>query len=379
MTSSNFDTATASHYDSPPALSRLDPEASGRFRRPRPVEVEKKHKVLEWVLFGVFGLLAVLAALALYSSYSPEYKVVPNTVAAGIDKDRVNILIVGVGGEKHPGGGKDLADAILLASFKPSTKQVAVVSIPRDLYVKVGRYGRHRINTAHAIGNQSGYAGGGAALTMHTVEQVVGMPVHGFVRLDFAAFERIIDDLGGIEINVPRSFYDHLFRDRFEAGPQRMSGKRALQYARYRYIDGPEGDNYARERRQQQVIAAVQERLSQRSADDVLRMMRAVKTLSSHTDTNLTPTQMAWFYRNFHSVGREDVRNVSLQPLMEDFRVTSIADAGDAIRPRAGDFREVHALSRRIFATSSSAQTSDDIRFVKAPVNRSSPAVAGGS
>lgn len=379
MTSTNFDTAARSHFEAQPSFSRLDPEASGKYRRPRHVEVEKKHKVVEWLLFGVFGALVVLAVLALYSSYSPEYKVVPNHVAAGIESDRVNVLILGVGGEKHPGGGKDLADAIMLASFKPSTRQVAVVSIPRDLYVKVGRYGRHRINTAHAIGNQSGYPGGGPALTMDTVEQVVGMPVHAFVRLDFAAFERIIDDLGGVEIDVPRSFYDHLFRDRFEAGLQTMNGKRALQYARYRYIDGPEGDNFARERRQQQVVTAVQQKLRSRSADDVFRMMKAMKTLSSHTDTNLTPKQMAWFYRTFHRVSDDDVRTVSLQPLMEPFQVRSIADAGEAIRPRAGDFREVHALSRAIFTETTELNRKRNVELVNMPLTKRSPVVTGGS
>jgi polyisoprenyl-teichoic acid--peptidoglycan teichoic acid transferase len=360
-------------------FSRLDPEASGRFRSTRVAEPEKKHKVVEWILFAVFAVLAALAGLALYSAYSPEFNEVPNRVADGMKEDRINLLLIGVGGDKHPGGGKDLADALILASFKPSTKQVAVISVPRDLYVKIGRYGRHRLNTAHAIGGQSGYPGGGAALTMDTVSEVMGVPVHGFVRVDFAAFERIIDDLGGVDIEVQRPFYDFLFKDRFEAGPQHMNGKRALQYARYRYVIGPEGDNYAREMRQQQVIAAVQEKISKRSGEDVLRMMKALKTLSAHTDTNLTPTQMAWFYGNFRSIDQSHVRNVSLKPFMEKFELRTIADAGEAVRPKKGDFSDLHALSMSIFSDMRQIGTEDTIRIAKTPVAEESAMITGGS
>src|SRR5437773_1727165 len=140
---------------------KFNPDASGGHADdslppreiPRPT---RGQYAAEIVLFSVFGLLLVLAIIALYTSSSSEYKKVPNLVEQGLKQDRVNILVFGVGGDQHPR--KDqLADAIMLISLKPSTGQVAVVSIPRDLWVRVGPYGTHRINYAHLVGNESGY------------------------------------------------------------------------------------------------------------------------------------------------------------------------------------------------------------------------------
>lgn len=350
------------------AYSRLDPEKSGKFRRSTTPEPTRGHRLIEWTLFGVLALLLALGAVALYTSFSSKFRDVPNKVADGIRDDRVNILLIGVGGDKHPGGGRELADSIMLASFKPSTRQVAIVSIPRDLYVRIGRYGTHRLNTAHEIGAHSGYPGGGPGLLADVVSQTLGQPIHGFVRIDFDAFEKIIDDLGGINITVQRGFYDYLFHDRFESGPQHMNGHRALSYARYRYIAGPEGDNFARELRQQQVIDAVQARLREVGSDHVLPLMRTAKTLSAYTDTNLTSAQMVWFYRKFHDVRDDQVRHVSLKPFMETFELKSIVEQGEAVRPKHGTFDSVQSFTRNIFSDMRQVGGPDDIRLASTPI-----------
>lgn len=354
--------------DATTPFSRLNPEILDRSNRQEEVRPKGTDRIVEYALFGVFGTLIILACLALYASYSPSFKEVPNRVQEGIEADHVNILFIGVGGDAHVGGGKDLGDSLILASFKPSTKQVAVTSVPRDLHVRIGRYGKHRLNRAHMIGNQTGYPGGGPALSMATVGEIFGRPVHAFVRLDFAAFKRIIDDLGGIDIYVQRGFYDYLFKDRFEPGWQHMSGERALRFARYRYVIGPEGDNYARELRQQQVIDAVRAKLQQRNPVDVLRLIQMLKTLSDHTDTNLSTAQMVWFYRTFHDVERKNIRPVSLKPFMEKFELRTIADPGDAVRPRTGNYDELHALMSNIFAGTGQIGTSEHIRLADSPI-----------
>src|SRR6476469_2433312 len=135
---------------------------------------KKKSRLTEWILFGVVAVILVIGALALYTEYAPSLKTVPNTVMDGYKADRINILLIGVGGPTHPGEGKDLADAIMVLSLKPSTKQAALISLPRDFYVRIGHYGIHRLNAAHGIGEENGYPGGGPALLMDTVEQIVG-------------------------------------------------------------------------------------------------------------------------------------------------------------------------------------------------------------
>lgn len=349
-------------------FSRLSPEILDRSNRQEEIKANGRDRFVEYALFGVFGTLVLLAGLALYASYSPSFKEVPNLVEGGIEADQVNVLLIGVGGDAHVGGGKELGDSLILASFKPSTKQVAVISVPRDLYVRIGRYGKHRLNRAHMIGNQTGYPGGGPALTMATVGEIFGQPVHAFVRLDFAAFKRIIDDLGGIDLYVQRGFYDYLFRDRFDPGWQHMNGERALRFARYRYAIGPEGDNYARELRQQQVIDAVRAKLQQRNPGDVIRLIQMLKTLSDHTDTNLTTPQMVWFYRTFREVERQNIRPVSLKPFMQKFELRSIADPGEAVRPRAGNYTELHILMGNIFKGTEQIGTSEHIRLSDSPI-----------
>lgn len=352
--------------------NKKNADGSGRFTRndrgpvppPRPT---KSQSALEYILFGLFALLIVLAGVALWSQYDPDHKKVPNLIEAGLKSDRVNIVVIGVGGAAHPGGGKDLADSVILASFKPSTKQAAIISVPRDMWVKVGRYGTHRLNQAHAIGNSSGYPGEGPGLLADTVSGLFGQPIHGFVRIDFAAFEKVIDDLGGIDVYCQRSFYDYMFHDGFTKGWNHLDGKRALRYARYRYVLGPEGDNFAREQRQQQVLDALRAKLQSRGPQDAMRLIQAMSTLSDHTTTNLTTPQMVSLYRTFKDVRREDVRNVSLKPFTEIFNVTRINDPGEAVRTRTGDYRELHAVAKNIFNGKGDITGKDQIQVAAKP------------
>lgn len=361
----------------PVTYSRLDAEASGRYKRGGAAKPTRAHRTMEIALFAVFTGLMILAGLALYASYSPSFRVVPNRFEEGLQADRLNLLVIGVGGDAHVGGGKDLADALMLVSLKPSTGEAALISVPRDLYTRIGRYGTHRINMAHSIGNQTSYPGGGAKLTIDTVSQVFDEPIHAFVRLDFAAFEKIIDDIGGIEITVEQGFYDFLFRDGFKAGRQHMNGDRALRYARYRYIDSEEGNNFARERRQQQVVDAIREKLARRKPQDVLKLLQAARTLSNHTDTNLTTGQIVWLYQNFHDVRPENIKRVSLQPYMEVFHLRSLTDPGEAVRPRTGDYRQIRLLTEQLFKDGPAApHTRSDVRLAASRIVAQQPAAA---
>ncbi|MGH9456303.1 MAG: LCP family protein [Thermoanaerobaculia bacterium] len=336
--------------DSSPRFTRLDPDTTDRLRRNREKpRASRKARAVEIALFGTFALLVALAGLAVWALYSPAYREVPNRIAEGIERDRVNVLLIGIGGPTHIGGGKDLADALLLASFKPSTGEVAMISVPRDLYVPIESYGTHRINEAHRIGNQTAYPGRGPKLTMDTVSRVFGVPIHAFARIDFAAFEKVIDQIGGVDVYVERSFHDYLFDDGFQKGWQHLDGERALRYARYRYSHNwQEGTTFARERRQRQVIEAVRAKL-QNGDGMALNLIRAAKTLSDHSATNLTTAQMIWFWRHFGGTDPEKIQQVSLEPYVEVFELQTLADSGEAVRPTRGDFTDLRRIARGLF------------------------------
>ena len=158
-------------------FSRLDPE---KFSRPAGEEPKARTstRLVEYLLFAVFGILIILAAIALYTSYSPKHRLVPNLVDDGIKKDRVNVLLIGIGGDTHIGGGKDLADTVIFASLKPSTQQVALISIPRDLYVE----------TSVRTGRITGAYNDGPATLVQAVQEALALPIHHYVEIDFFGF-----------------------------------------------------------------------------------------------------------------------------------------------------------------------------------------------
>lgn len=140
-----------------------------------------------------------------------------------------------------------------------------------------------------------------------------------------------------------------------------MNGSRALKYARYRYVIGFEGDNYARELRQQQVISAVREKLKKRDPNDVLGLINTVRALSANTDTNLSTGNLIWLYRNFSTVPPEQIRNVSLKPFMEKFTLESMSEPGEAVRTRTGNLDELRRMAGPIFSDMREIRTPDQI------------------
>jgi len=308
-----------------------------------PSEVHSKRAPLAAILmYAFFALVVIIGGIAAYAYFSPKWQRVPNHVAEGFKADRINILLIGVGGDTHPGEGKDLADAIMLVSLKPSTRRIALMSLPRDLYLDMHGHGTHRLNAANAFG--------GPAYMMKIVEKVTGERVHAYARIDFRAFREVIDAVGGIDVYVYRPFYDYLFKDGFAQGWQHMNGQRALRYARYRYVMGSaEGNVFGRDLRQQQVLEAMKEKVAKLPPTDVLKLANIARAVGNHTETNLTATQIADLYSLFRNTTRRDVRNVSLKKYMEVFMVNVPGDTGDAVRPIGNDYTSIHRVADHVF------------------------------
>jgi LCP family protein required for cell wall assembly len=179
---------------------------------------------------------------------------------------RVNVLLLGID-QREGEEGPWRTDTILVLTLDPVTMSAGMLSIPRDLWVSIPGYGeRNRINTAHYYGDAYGYPGGGPALARDTVAWNVGVPIHFYARINFTAFETVIDEIGGIDIDVPETIDDPYYPDEgygydpfyIDAGPQHLDGKTALKYARTRATFGGDFD---RGRRQQAVIVAVRDKV----------------------------------------------------------------------------------------------------------------------
>lgn len=325
-----------------PVYSRFDDSTlTGRHK----AEVAKATKVqsaVEWTLFGVFGLSIVLAVVALYSMFSPDHKLVPNRVNEGLKSGRVNVLIIGTSRT----GRATATESLTLLSLRPGAPQAAMISLPRDLWVHVGHYGSHRLASALNIGDSSGYPGEGPGLASDTVQSVIGQPVHAYIRVDSADLRTTIDMLGGVDVVSPHAFYERSRKDHFTAGVLHLSGERAVRYAQSIAVRGPQGTRYARELRQQQVIAAVVQKMTTASPQ-VRARLASSGLLGTTSSTNLTMQQVDQLCAQ---LGTAQMKHVTIEPLVTQFEVRSMFEAGEAVRPRTGDFGKVQELARNVFA-----------------------------
>jgi LCP family protein required for cell wall assembly len=136
-----------------------------------------------------------------------------------------------------------------------------MLSIPRDLWVELPSLGHHKINQSFQMGEATNYPGGGAGMAVDTVESFLAVPIHYYVLVDFEAFVRLIDEIGGVEIDIPEQIVIDPLGDNntkvLQPGLQALPGDLALAYARSRNTSGSDFD---RAERQQQVIMGIRER-----------------------------------------------------------------------------------------------------------------------
>ncbi len=182
--------------------------------------------------------------------------------------ERITVLILGIDERAQWDEPAWRTDTMIVATLDPVTLEAGVLSIPRDLWVEIPGYTHNRINTAHYIGDYDEYPGGGPALAVETVEHNLGFEIDYYTRINFQAFIDLVNEIGGIDITVEETIDDPLYPDAnygydplyIEAGEQHFDGELALKYARTRHSGNGDFD---RARRQQQVILAILEKITQ--------------------------------------------------------------------------------------------------------------------
>ncbi len=177
--------------------------------------------------------------------------------------ERVTILILGLDYRDVLEGGAAHSDTMILLTVDPVAKTAGILSIPRDLWAVIPGFTPNKINTAYYFGELYKIPGGGPELAMRTVEQTIGVPIDFYAQIDFDAFVRFIDLIGGLKINVPAPItVDPIGADtnlkNLKPGVQTLPGAVALAYARERHT---EGGDFGRAERQQQVILGIRDRI----------------------------------------------------------------------------------------------------------------------
>jgi polyisoprenyl-teichoic acid--peptidoglycan teichoic acid transferase len=180
---------------------------------------------------------------------------------------RANVLLLGID-RRNGTGWAYRTDTILVVTVDPASRAAAILSIPRDLQVPIPGHGEDRINTANFWGAQEGDAGAGPALLRATIEGNFGIPLDGYLLVDFSAFVKIVDALGGVDVDVPKTLHDTRYPDpkpedpygsktvHFAPGLQHMDGTQAIEYARSRMSTS----DFDRAKRQQLILLALRKK-----------------------------------------------------------------------------------------------------------------------
>ncbi len=176
--------------------------------------------------------------------------------------NRVNVLVMGLDYRDWEDEGPSRTDTLLLLTMDPSTQTAGVLSIPRDLWVNIPGFDYGKINTAYFLGEAYDTPGGGPALTIDTVENLLDIEINYYAQIDFAAFEGFINEIGGVDVEVPYDMsVDPLGPGNtvyLTQGLNTLDGPTALAYARNRDTIGGDFD---RAGRQQQIILGIRDRV----------------------------------------------------------------------------------------------------------------------
>ncbi len=244
------------------------------------------------------------------SSTAPEAVGPETSSAAPIEEiiepwdgaSRVTLLLMGLDYNDWRGNeGPPRTDTMILLTIDPLSKTAGMLSIPRDLWVSIPGFQYGKINTAYQLGEAYKLPGGGPGLAMETVEKLIGVPIQYYAQIDFTAFVRFIDEIGGVKIDIPKKIKIDIYDDPrgkfvLQRGVQTLSGDYALAYARARTTDGSDFD---RATRQQQVIMGIRTRLLEFDLLPILiaKAPTLYAELSSGIHTNLSldeSLQLAW-------------------------------------------------------------------------------------
>lgn len=234
------------------------------------------------VVFVLSGMVGAFFANALVDN-KPDYD--NDKKGMLVAKDKATVMIMGVD-EREDDVGR--SDTLMIATLDPDKNQAAILSVPRDTRVKIRGYGFDKINAA--------YAYGGRKLTQETIENLLNTHIDHYIKINVHGFTKIIDALGGIDIDVEkRMYYEDPWDDDgglyidLQPGMQHMDGKTAITYVRYRDEEGDIG----RIKRQQNFMKAVMDKLV--SPTIIPKLPSIVSAVSDSVETDMSVSELLSF------------------------------------------------------------------------------------
>ena len=275
----------------------------------------------------------------------------------GEETGRVNILLLGMAGKGKPGG--ELTDTIMIASLDIQNNKVALLSLPRDLYASVpdSRYSA-KINSLYKYGLNNDQ---GIEPLKKTLEKITDLKIDYYLILNFSGFEKFIDDIDGINVQVERDIYDPTYPgpnysyETFELkkGFHTLDGATALKYARERHAD-PEGD-FGRAKRQQQVLQSAKNKVfSTKTLLNPFAVSKMMDTLGDNLKTDLSLEEIDSLIKLSKNLDTQNINNAVIDAWKEDslLKVSHIfyeSSRAFILVPRAGNYSEIQDLAKNIF------------------------------
>jgi LCP family protein required for cell wall assembly len=238
---------------------------------------------------------------------------------------RVTVLVMGLDYRDWSAGeGPSRTDTMMLLTLDPLSNTAGMLSIPRDLWVSIPGFSNGRINTAYFLGEANQMPGGGPGMAVKTVEGVLGVTIHYYAQVDFGAFVRFVDELGGVKVDVPDKIkIDPIVGDPVVLKPERQTlyGELALAYARARNTEGGDLD---RAIRQQQVILGIRERLlkPESLADLIAKAPTLYGEIAAGVQTNMTLDEVVKLALLAQKVPEENIKRGAISASQVNFATT---------------------------------------------------------
>lgn len=296
--------------------------------------------------------------------------------------DPFYILLLGVDGSYDRGAAQmndntgTRSDSMILARVDPENKQVTMVSLHRDTMMQLGSYGTQKLNAAHALG--------GPAYAVQVVEEFAGVDISHYAEINFDAFSAMVDELGGVTVDVPIDINDWRAGGYIPAGEQTLNGEQALLLcrARHAYDAYGDGDRY-RAANQRMVLGAIMEKVL---SSDPITMANTLEALSQYVVTDLSvtdvltiATQMVGmdldsdFYTAMEPTTSEYVNNTWYEHVIQSEWDAMMARVDQGLPPTEEDVVDASGtvLASTGKAGASSSESEDDGSATKATPQRS--------
>jgi LCP family protein required for cell wall assembly len=331
-----------------------------------------------WLRSGlaIIGLVLIVGGFLFAQGYFNLHKVfkgggsaaalndnVDPTLLKGEGDGRVNILLLGRGGDGHAGA--DLTDTLLLASIDPVNKKAALVSLPRDLWVTGSAGGSSKINAVFAFAKEKALAKGsskkdaedaGLKAIQTQVESVLGVSIHYRTMVDFKAFQDAVNTVGGVDVNVTEdtAVSEHLWNETTRQkyfldvtpGLQHFDGQRALFYARSRHTS-PRGD-FDRAERQRLLIEALSKKIASAGTyTNPVKLSQLMDNFGDHVTTDMSINDAVHLVKLGKGIG-SNFDSVDLADPAKPLFKTGMIGNQSVVMPTAGtgDYSEIQALIR---------------------------------